>query len=166
MRPRRIAPTKPVQSLCLSLASSLLFACSGSHPRSYQGYCEGEFVYLASSQSGRLEHLAVARGQQVVAGTPLFALEDTEEKAAQHQAQQQMAAAEAQLADLATGKRPAEVGVIRAQLAQAQAEAGKSALPLEVAAAFRQKPRISNRGRRLLGEGEQRLDRLLRHRPR
>jgi HlyD family secretion protein len=128
VRPEKFVLKKTVRNLAVSLASSLLVACSGSHPGSYQGYCEGEFVYLASSQSGRLEHLGVQRGQQVVAGTPLFALEDTEEKAAQHQAQQQLAAAEAQLADLTTGKRPAEVAVIRAQLAQAQAEAAKTAL--------------------------------------
>jgi HlyD family secretion protein len=105
--------------------------CSGSNGASYQGYVEGEFVYLASSQPGRLEHLAVTRGQQVDQGTPLFTLEAIEEKAAQHQAQQQLAAAEAQLADLETGKRAPEVAVVQAQLAQAQAAAQKSALQRE-----------------------------------
>src|SRR5262249_50488650 len=87
----------------------MLPACSGSRGPTYQGYVEGEFVYLASSQPGHLEHLAVTRGAQVAAGTQLFALEATEEKAAQHQAQQQLAAAEAQLADIQTGKRAPEV---------------------------------------------------------
>lgn len=105
--------------------------CSGSNGRSYQGYVEGEFLYLASSQPGRLEHLAVTRGQQVGQGTLLFSLEATEEKAAQQQAQQQLAVAEAQLADLETGKRAPEVAVVQAQLAQAQAAAQKSALQRE-----------------------------------
>jgi HlyD family secretion protein len=105
-----------------------LSGCSGWRTDSYQGYVEGEFVYLSSSQSGRLEHLAVARGQQVHSGTLLFTLEAIEEKAAQQQAQQQLAAAEAQLADLETGKRPAEIAVIDAQLLQAQASARKSEL--------------------------------------
>ena len=118
------------------LASALVLAaaaagCSGSSGRRYQGYVEGEFLYLASSQPGRLEHLAVTRGQQVGQGTPLFTLEATEEKAAQQQAQQQLAAAEAQLADLETGKRAPEVAVVQAQLAQAQASAQKSALQRE-----------------------------------
>jgi HlyD family secretion protein len=112
------------------LSAVLLFAllgCSGSHGASYQGYVEGEFVYLASSQSGHLEHLAVSRGQQVQGSTPLFSLEAVDEKAAQHQARQQLSAAEAQLADLQTGKRAPEIAVIRAQLLQAEASARKSA---------------------------------------
>lgn len=113
------------------LLSVVAAGCSGSNGARYQGYVEGEFVYLASSQSGRLERLAVARGQQVDRGTPLFTLEATEEKAAQQQAQQQLAAAEAQLADLETGKRAAEVAVVQAQLAQAQAAAQRSTLQRE-----------------------------------
>jgi HlyD family secretion protein len=102
--------------------------CSGQHPETYQGYVEGEFVYLSSSQSGQLAHLTVSRGAQVPSGAPLFALEATEEQAAQRQAREQLAAAEAQLADLQTGKRPPEIAVSRAQLLQAQVSAEKSAL--------------------------------------
>lgn len=105
----------------------LLNGCS-SRDNGYQGYVEGEFVYLSSSQAGRLEHLAVSRGQQVEHGTLVFALEATEEEAEQRQAQQQLAATEAQLADLTTGKRAPEIAVFRAQLSQAQAAAAKSAL--------------------------------------
>lgn len=127
-----MAPICRTSLLAAAAVVSLAGAgCSGSSGRSYQGYVEGEFLYLASSQSGRLEHLAVARGQQVGQGTLLFTLEATEEKAAQHQAQQQLAAAEAQLADLETGKRAPEVAVVQAQLAQAQAAAQKSALQRE-----------------------------------
>jgi len=118
-------------ALVILLLALALAGCSGTHGPSYQGYVEGEFVYMASSQPGRLEHLAVTRGQQVDQGTPLFTLEAIDEKAAQQQAQQQLAAAEAQLADLETGKRPPEVAVVQAQLAQAQAAAQKSALQRE-----------------------------------
>ncbi len=102
-------------------------ACS-SRAGTFQGYVEGEFVYLASSQPGHLEQLAVARGEEVAAGAPVFRLESTEEKAEQAQAQQQLASTEAQLADLETGRRAPEIAVIRAQLAQAEAMAEKSAL--------------------------------------
>jgi HlyD family secretion protein len=105
----------------------LCVGCSGSGSASYQGYVEGEFVFLSSSQSGHLERLAVSRGQQIGAGAQAFTLESIDEKAAQHQAQEQLAAAEAQLADIKTGKRPPEIAVIRAQLAQAVAAAQKSA---------------------------------------
>lgn len=118
-------------ALLLVLLALFLQGCSGPNRAAYQGYVEGEFVYLSSSQPGRLERLAAARGQQVTQGTPLFTLEATEEKAAQQQAQQQLAAAQAQLADLETGKRAPEVAVVQAQLAQAQAAAQKSALQRE-----------------------------------
>jgi HlyD family secretion protein len=111
----------------LAMLLLVLVGC-GARTATYQGYVEGEFVYLSSSQPGRLEHLAVSRGQQVANGAPLFTLEATDEKAEQHQAQQQLSSAQAQLADLETGKRPPELAVIRAQLVQAQASAQKSAL--------------------------------------
>jgi HlyD family secretion protein len=91
---------------------------------------EGEFVYLGSSQSGTLTQLSVARGQTVAASEPVFALESVDEAAALQQAQQQLAAARAQLADIQTGKRRPEVNVTRAQLAQAVANARKAALQL------------------------------------
>jgi HlyD family secretion protein len=121
-----MAPSAP----CLFLVATVTLAlsgCSGSRIDTYQGYIEGEFVYLASSQPGHLEHLAVTRGQQVERGAPVFTLEAIEERAEQQQARQQLAAAQATLADLETGKRPPEIGVIRAQLLQAQASAKKSA---------------------------------------
>lgn len=114
-------------TLPMTLLLAGLMGC-GARPATYQGYVEGEFVYLSSSQPGQLAHLAVSRGQQVANAAPLFSLEATEEQAAQQQAQRQLASAQAQLADLETGKRPPELAVIRAQLLQAQAAAQKSAL--------------------------------------
>jgi HlyD family secretion protein len=116
-----------VRKSFLAASLGLIAAGCSSHSDTYQGYVEGEFVYLASSQAGHLQHLAVARGQEVAAGAPVFSLEATEEKAEQAQAQQQLASTEAQLADLETGKRAPEIAVIRAQLAQAEAMAEKSA---------------------------------------
>lgn len=104
--------------------------CSGKPATGHQGYVEGEFVHVSSSETGRLVHFSVTRGQQVQAGAPLFALESVSEAAAKRQAQQQLSAAEAQLKDLRTGKRPQELEVIRAQLAQAIAEEKKSAAGL------------------------------------
>ena len=114
------------QYIAIALALIVMMACSDQKPNTYQGYVEGEFVYVSSSEAGRLDRLLVTRGQQVTARAPLFALESENEAAAQRQAQQQLSAAEAQLKDLHTGKRPLELDVIRAQLAQAIAEENKS----------------------------------------
>jgi HlyD family secretion protein len=119
--------------LLLALVSTmavLASGCSRQANTSYQGYVEGEFVYVASPVAGRLDRLTVTRGQTVDAKTPLFALEAVDEAAAQRQAQQQLNAAQAQLEDLETGKRPPELDVIRAQLAQAMADQKKAALQL------------------------------------
>jgi HlyD family secretion protein len=115
----------------LAIASfATLSACSGNTPGMYQGYVEGEFVHVGSGVAGRLERLAVQRGQNVETGAPLFNLESMQEGAAVKQAEEALAAAEAQLADLGTGRRSAEVDVVRAQLAQATAAERQSASQL------------------------------------
>ena len=101
----------------------LVPACSGEKPAPYQGYVEGEYVHVASPVGGRLERLLVQRGQTVAAKAALFELESEQEAAAKRQADEQVKAAQAQLADLKQGRRVPEVGVVQAQLAQAQAAA-------------------------------------------
>jgi HlyD family secretion protein len=115
--------------VCLFLAAALA-ACSHQDRDTYQGYVEGEFVYLGSTQSGKLTELSVARGQTVKAGAGTFALESVDETAALDQARRQLVAAQSQLEDILTGKRAPEVASVRAQLAQARANARKAALQL------------------------------------
>ncbi|HWW07082.1 HlyD family secretion protein [Collimonas sp.] len=124
---------RPHRSSALVSASLCYLALTGCAPNNdndWQGYVEGEYVYVASSQAGRLDHLSVQRGQQVAIGAPLFMLESGDEIAAQRQAQRQLSAAQAQLADIQSGRRPQEQEVTRAQLVQAQAAASKAALQL------------------------------------
>ncbi|MBB5189310.1 HlyD family secretion protein [Silvimonas terrae] len=109
----------------------LLTACGEPASNAWQGYVEGEYVYVATSQAGRLDQLSVQRGQQVREGQPLFALEAQNEAAAQRQAQQQLRAALAQLADMRSGKRPPEISVTRAQLAAAQITAHNAQTQLD-----------------------------------
>ncbi|WP_283148422.1 HlyD family secretion protein [Silvimonas soli] len=116
--------------LLVLAAFTVLSACSKPDPGSWQGYVEGEFVYVSSSQAGRLDQLSVQRGQNIESGQLLFALEAQNEAAAQQQAVQQLKTATAQLADIRTGKRPAEVSVTRAQLAQAQAAQKRAVIQL------------------------------------
>ncbi len=113
-----------------ALLALALVACGEGAPPGHQGYVEGEFVNVASPIAGRLDRLSVRRGDTIAAGVPLFALEAQSEAAAQRQAAEQLRAAEAQLADLNVGKRPQELDVTRAQLAQARADEGKSATRL------------------------------------
>lgn len=113
-------------------AAALLAAGCGREARDvFQGYAEAEYVDVATSEPGQLESLGAAKGDAIAAGAPLFALEAAREAAALRQAQEQLAAAQAQLQDLRQGKRPPEVDVVRAQLEQARAEATRAAAERE-----------------------------------
>lgn len=111
--------------------AGMLLGCSKPGPVTYQGYVEGEYVYVASALGGRLEHLRVQRGQSVDAGAALFELEANEELAVKQQADEQLKATEAQLADLKLGKRNPELDVAEAQLAQAIAAEDQAARQLK-----------------------------------
>ncbi len=109
--------------LSASIAAALGAAgCSHSPANTYQGYVEGRFVYVASPESGRLDQLAVTRGQSVAVGQPLFVFDQEPEASALRNAQQLLASSQSHLADLQYGKRPQEIDVTRAQLAQAKAQ--------------------------------------------
>jgi HlyD family secretion protein len=98
-----------------------LAAC-GEAPRDvYQGYVEGEFVQVASPIGGTLETLAVARGQTIAAGAPLFILEHATEAAAVAQTEAQLKAAAARLDNLRHGRRTPELDAARAQVANVEA---------------------------------------------
>ena len=118
-------------ALALSIASAALVACSGDKTASYQGYVEGEYVHVAPAVGGRLDRLLVQRGQTIEAKTPLFNLEAEQETAAKQQADEQLKAAQAHLADLRLGKRAPEVDVAKAQLAQAMAAEEQAAQQLK-----------------------------------
>lgn len=113
-------------------AAALLAAGCGREARDvFQGYAEADYVDVAAAEPGQLESLGAAKGDAIAAGAPLFALEAAREAAAVRQAQEQLAAAQAQLQDLRQGKRPPELDVVRAQLEQARAEATRAAAERE-----------------------------------
>src|SRR5438477_4563650 len=82
----------------LSLALFLLPSCSSRSPNRFKGCVEGEFDYVASPLAGQLDSLQVQRGDQVKAGDPLFALDETAEKAALDMARAALVLSEAEFA--------------------------------------------------------------------
>ena len=96
--------------------------CDSQKANEFQGYIEGEYVYVASPMGGTLTNLAVARGDTVKAGQLLFALERESEAAAVRQAEHNLSQAQAQLEDLNKGKRPSEISSMEAQLERARAD--------------------------------------------
>ena len=134
--------------LLLCASAFTLAACDRGAPETWQGYVEAEYTYVAPLDSGRITKLDVARGDQVGAGQPLFALEDDAERAARDQAQAELSQAEADLADLQKGERPEDLAIIQAQLDEARAS-----LSLSV-------PRLARREKMVKGSiiGEEELD--------
>ena len=99
----------------------LLAGCAKHSSDRFQGYIEGEYVYVASPFGGALTNLAVARGDIVKTGQLLFGLDRQPETALLAQAQKNLTQAQAQLDDLTKGKRPTEIAALTAQLEQAKA---------------------------------------------
>lgn len=112
------------------LIALTLTACTRQKVEGWQGYIEGDFVYVAAPLGGRLEKLSVAKGARVAAEAPLFSLERASELATQRQAADQLSAAQARLADLKKGSRPTELAQLDARLAQARSAAELSKLEL------------------------------------
>ena len=112
--------------VCFLAVAALLSGCSRNSGRGFEGYVEGKYVYVASPQGGRLDELSVNRGDVVDISHPLFTLDREPEAAALQQAEETLRGDEARLSDIQTGKRPPEIDVIRAQLAQALSERQKS----------------------------------------
>src|SRR5947207_12321671 len=88
-----------ISSLAISLVLVVfLSSCGDPSTDRFQGYVEGEFVYVASPLAGQLEALSVQRGQQVTTGQPLFALDEIAERAALDQARAALILSEAEFA--------------------------------------------------------------------
>jgi len=111
-----------ILAVILVLAVLVAWGCSPESSHRFQGYIEGEYVYVASPMAGTLTNLAVARGDTVKAGQLLFELERGAEAAALAQAEMNLTQAEAQLDDLTKGRRPTEIESLKAQLERAQAD--------------------------------------------
>jgi len=75
---------------------AFLNSCREPSTDRFQGYVEGEFVYVASPLAGQLDTLSVQRGQQVTNGQPLFSLDETAEKAARDMAEAALVLSEAE----------------------------------------------------------------------
>ena len=106
-----------------ALSSALLVllltaGCKPEHDGSWQGYIEGEYVYVSAPLGGILTELDVKRGDQVKSAQPLFALEKAAEMATVHEAEQKLAQAKAKRDNLLKGRRPTEISALEARLQQ------------------------------------------------
>ena len=89
----------------------------------FQGYIEGNLVFMAPEEGGRIEKMTVEPGDEVKEGQSLFALDSSVQIAQRNEAEAQLRQAEAQLANLkAAQQRPEQIAVLRAQEERAKAQ--------------------------------------------
>lgn len=96
-------------------------ACEDKRPGVYQGYIEGEYVYVSAPFGGRINSVKVEKGARVAAGGVLFELDAAQEKAALEEARNRYFAAQNKYTDLTKGARPTEIKAIDAQVVRARA---------------------------------------------
>lgn len=109
----------------------LIISGCGEEGGRYQGYVEGEFLYLGSSQPGRMEVMAAKVGQEMSEGAVVFQLASDYEETLVRQAEAELAAARDSLNDMKSGLRQTEIAAIEAQVAQAKASLENSAANLK-----------------------------------
>ncbi|HEX7652153.1 MAG TPA: efflux RND transporter periplasmic adaptor subunit [Verrucomicrobiae bacterium] len=103
MNPRRF----PIFLYLVTAGYGLLLGCSKPPGNTFQGYVEGEYVYVGAPLSGSLLNLQVSRGQLVTNQQPLFELERAAEASALDQAakNRDQAQSSAQLSQITLQRR-------------------------------------------------------------
>jgi HlyD family secretion protein len=87
----------------------------------YLGYVEGETVMIAAPQAGRITARPAMKGAAIKKGEIVFSLDPSVAAAERARAEAAVFTAQAQLDNLLTGKRDAELDQIRAQRREAEA---------------------------------------------
>lgn len=108
-----------------------LVGCTPPPQHGLPGVVEAELVHVAAPAAGRLVELAAVRGGAVAAGAALFRIESPEDSAMLAEAEARVVQQAAQQADLAKGRRPDELAVTAAQLAQARSALGEAETQLK-----------------------------------
>ncbi len=107
--------------LFITCLLAFISGCTQKH-NEVQGYIEGDYTYVAPALSGKLEQLAVTRGDTVKAGQLLFVLDQQPEADQLKQAQKQLQQEQQTLIDIEKGQRPTILAGIVAQRGQAMAQ--------------------------------------------
>ena len=111
-----------IKLLIILLLAVELIGCGKSRDPHYQGYVEGENIFLASPYSGVLVERAVSRGQWVKKGDLIFRLEANPEALLVKQSEAELLQAKKIYKDLENPRRDPEIAAIKAQIEQMNAQ--------------------------------------------
>lgn len=99
----------------------LAVGCNKDVATGYQGYVEGEYLYLAAPQAGYLKSLEAARGSRVRAGQAIFAVATDPDEQALVEAEAKAGAAREKVENLKEPRRAPEIAALEANLQAALA---------------------------------------------
>ncbi|MBR0568749.1 HlyD family efflux transporter periplasmic adaptor subunit [Azoarcus sp. L1K30] len=102
-------------------ALGALGGCDSAQDAGYQGYVEGEYLYLSAPQPGFLDTLATPRGSRVGAGQTLFVIASEPDGQALSEAEARAQAAREKVENLKAPRRAPEVAALEAELEAALA---------------------------------------------
>lgn len=121
-----MAPPRPliaIAALAVLVGGGWYWLYRGEARSRWLGYVESETMYIAAPVSGRLAQRMVERGSRTAAGAPLFSLDPETSDADAAQLEALVAAARAQVADLADPRQRApDLAAARAAEAAAAAQ--------------------------------------------
>ena len=117
---------------CMALAPPLLLsACGHADVNSFQGYVEGEYLYLSAPQAGYLKTLDAVRGSRVVEGQTVFVIAADPDDQALAEAEARTGSAKEKLQNLLEPHRPTEIAALEANLRAAEASLRLTGIQLE-----------------------------------
>lgn len=117
-----------IKAIAFLLLSGFLTGCGHSNKHNYQGYVEGENIYLASPYSGNLFEALVQRGQRVTKGELLFKLDPYPQQLDIQEASASLKQGKQQEINLKKPRRPQEIDAINAKIGQANEQIALAAI--------------------------------------
>lgn len=111
---------KPVNIFFVFIAILMITGCDNKPDNILSGYSHGEFVYLSYSDNAKIERLLINKGDSVTTGQALVKIESFDAQNILLRAEEKHSAESALLRNLASGERPEELDVIRAQIKKAR----------------------------------------------
>jgi len=105
----------------LTALVALVAGCDDSNRNVYQGYIEGDYVYISSTVGGTVANVPVVKGDRAEAGALLFELDPEPESSIYRETLSQLRSAQALYEDKTRGMRSSELDSIEASIRQAEA---------------------------------------------
>ena len=129
--------------ICAAALALLQMACGRPDSNTYQGYVEGEYLYLAAPQAGYLKSLDAPRGSRVTTGQALFAVAGDPDDQALAEAEAKASSSKEKLENLKEPRRPTEIAALEANRRAAEAALRLARTQLQQQLALAQKNFVS-----------------------